>query len=161
MVLTLIVLVLCLAGSQTPGETQTSPPGIMLQTQNVLPIPIPAGAHLARLNQVVGSVPSNMSGTVMTRVIAYLTPGAGSTTCTVAINPGLGVSGASTSAVLIPRTATKAIALEQETEALPGMDLSQSIAITAGTQGPCTLLPWSSLTVLAIPPVNEQGYFGY
>ena len=159
--LTAVVVALCLAGLETTGETQTLPPGIMVQAQNVFPLQIPAGAQ-TRVNGVSGSVPSNMSGTVMTRVIAYLSSGIAATTCSVAINVGARVSaGSSTSGIPIPANTAIAVSLEQETEALPGKDLTQSILITAGGQGPCTLLPWSSLTVLALPPINEQGYFGY
>jgi hypothetical protein len=131
---------------QTPTPMPTTYAGMALHCRVTTPFTIPAGATFHGICQSYGTLPDGLQYGVVVRAVVYAQAGATETTCLVELADGA-VYG---TPVTVPANATVNIPFEDTGPGSAGQMRTPALTIQAGTGGPLTILPGTTLTLEAI-----------
>jgi hypothetical protein len=136
--------------SATPSPTYS---GISFYKGVSSPITVAAGTTLHGIAPVTGISPNAAQYGVTARAIVYARAGNTDTTCMVKLAGGA-VWG---TAITVPANSTVSIPFEDTSPGFPGEQYNVDIVIQAGSGGPLTILPGTTLTLegIASQPGNN------
>jgi hypothetical protein len=131
---------------RTPTPMPTTFAGLVLHCRILVPFTIPAGATFHNLCHVQGTLPNAAQYGVVGRAIVYAKGGATDTTCLVELSDGAAFG----TPVTVPAHTTVSIPFEDSGPGFPLQKQIVAITIQAGTGGPLTILPNTSVTLEAV-----------
>ena len=134
------------SASPTPTATPATYAGLVLHCRITTPFIIQAGKTYHNICHTQGTLPGAAQYGVVARAVVYAQGGATATTCLVELSDGA-VFG---TPVSVPANATVSIPFEDTGPGSPGQQQIVAITIQAGTGGPVTILPGTTVTLEAV-----------
>jgi len=154
LIIGILIFKLVLFSFCTPAAAQ-SPAGLVAYAVTTTPTAVSAGTSLSTIAQVTGVVPADAYPTmsVAYRTVLFVTASSTNTTAQVTLDGTLQTS----PVVTVPAGLTVPILFETMLQSNAGAMLEGSITVTAGSGGPVTVQPGTSVTLEAVPTFASEG----